>query len=245
MKSHDYVEAMKKIRVSEEVQNSILIKIKNSERSGNVMFKKRTVITVLAAALAIGATVFAAAGGITSWFSSSSSIPDYTKLPEAKQCVKDVGYEPVLIEKFANGYAFKDGSIVKNSLEDDSGKNVEKFKSFSFRYKKSKDELIFSQEKYKTVTENYGELKETVSGVDLYYSSYTNKFVPPDYKMTEEDKKAEKSGELVFTYGSDKAEIKKIQSLSWQKDGMHFSLMQIDGKLTADELVEMAKEIIE
>ena len=59
------------------------------------------------------------------------------------------------------------------------------------------------------------------------------------------DKKAEANGELVFSYGSSKVEIKEVQSVLWAEDGIHYCLMQIDGKLSADELAEMAKEIIE
>ena len=84
----------------------------------------------------------------------------------------------------------------------------------------------------------------TVDGVDVYYHSYTNKVVPPDYKLTEEDKKAEESGELVFSYGSSEVEIIEVQSVSWKKDGIYYQLLQIDGNLTADELTEMASEVI-
>ena len=62
--------------------------------------------------------------------------------------------------------------------------------------------------------------------------------------MTKEDKVAEANGELVFSYGSSKVEIVTVQAISFEKDGIRHSLMQINGKLTKDELVEMAKEII-
>lgn len=74
---------------------------------------------------------------------------------------------------------------------------------------------------------------------------YTNKLVPPDYKLTDEDKKAKENGELVFSYGSDKVEIIEVQSAVWTEDGVHYLLMQMDGKLSADELADMAAEAIE
>ena len=83
-----------------------------------------------------------------------------------------------------------------------------------------------------------------VDDVDVYYYSYTTKLVPSDYKITDEDKKAEENGELVFSYGSSEVEIKEVQSVSWKKDGMYYQLLQIDGNLTADELTEMASEVI-
>ena len=63
-------------------------------------------------------------------------------------------------------------------------------------------------------------------------------------ELTEEDKKAKESGELVFSYGSSEVEIVKVQSLSWKKDSLHHNMMQMDGKLSQRELVEMATEVI-
>ena len=206
--------------------------------------KKKIALIAVAATLVMGITVFAASGIISQWFSSSSSIPDYNELPSVKQVTKDIGYEVELVDEFANGYKFDNGSVVDNVLTDDNGKAVEKFKSVTFRYLKDNDEVLFSQDKVNSQVETSGEVVATVDDVDVYYYSYTNKLVPPDYKMTDEDKKAEETGELVFSYGSSKVEIKEIQSVSWKKDDMSYQLLQIDGKLSADELVEMAKEVI-
>ena len=53
------------------------------------------------------------------------------------------------------------------------------------------------------------------------------------------------NGEIEFSYGSEKVQIIEVQSVSWEKNGIHSHLMQMDGKLSADELVEMAQEVIE
>ena len=215
------------------------------ERTAHTMkSKKKMAFIAVAATLVMGITVFAASGIISQWFSSSSSIPDYKTLPTAEQVIKDIGYEAVTIDEFANGYKFDNGSIVDNALADETGKVAEKFKSVMFRYEKSGDEVIFSQDKYNSAVETSGEVITTVDGIDLYYYSYTNKLVPGNYKMTEEDKKAEESGELVFSYGMDEVTISEVQSVSWIKDGIHYQLMQIDGKLSADELADMAAEVI-
>ncbi len=62
--------------------------------------------------------------------------------------------------------------------------------------------------------------------------------------MTDDDKKAEENGELVFSYGSSKVEISEVQSVSWRNNGIQYQLLQIDGKLSAKELVDMAAEVI-
>ena len=247
MKEQEFKNTMNKIQISDEMQNRILKKVKkaNYRKEGHYMkSKKKISLIAIAAALVLGITAFATSGMVTTWFSSSSSDAEYKSLPSAEQVKSDIGYEPVLIDTFENGYTFKDGSVIKNNLVDESGNSVEKFKSVSFRYEKNGDRVIFSQDKFNSEQDTEGEIISTVSGTDIYYFSYTNKIVPPDYKMTDEDKKAEENGELVFSYGSSKVEISEVQSVTWRNNGIKYNLMQIDGKLSGDELAGMAEEII-
>lgn len=247
MKEQDFKNTMNKIQISDEIQNRILEKLKKADyRKEGLYMKsnKKISLIAIAAALALGVTVFATSGIVTTWFSSSSSNPEYKSLPSAEQVKSDIGYEPVLIDTFENGYTFKNGSVINNNLTDENGNSVEKFKSVSFKYEKNGDRVIFSQDKFNSELDTEGEIISTVSGTDIYYFSYTNKIVPPDYKLTDEDKKAEENGELVFSYGSSKVEIREVQSVTWIKDGIQYQLLQIDGKLSADDLVNMAEEII-
>lgn len=210
----------------------------------NTRSKKKISVIAAVAVLALGTTVFAASGIISKWYSSSSSDPEYKSLPTAQQVKKDIGYDAVLIGEFENGYAFKDGSIVNNDLADEDGNSVEKFKSVSFDYEKNGDTVIFSQDKFNSKIDMDGNVIKTVDGTDIYYYSYTNKIVPADYKMTDEDKKAEADGELVFSSGSSDVQISEVQSVTWVKDNIQYQLMQMDGALSQDELVEMAEEVI-
>lgn len=53
------------------------------------------------------------------------------------------------------------------------------------------------------------------------------------------------SGTLVFSYGTSEVEVSKVQSVTWKKDGIQYQLMQRDGKLSSDELIDMTAEIID
>ena len=224
--------------------NSKIDSASTERESITMKSKKKISLIAVAATLALGITAFAAGGIVSTWFSSSSSTPDYKSLPTAEQVTKDIGYEPVLIDTFENGYAFKNGSIVKNNLADENGSSIEKFKSVSFDYEKDGDIVVFAQDKFNSEMKLQGDVIKTVKDTDIYYSSYTNKNVPADYKLTDDDKKAEESGELVFSYGAEKVEIKNVQSVTWIKDGTQYQLLQIDGKLSAGELSDMAEEVI-
>lgn len=232
------------IRSVKQRVNAKLASAYTERKSVTMKSKKKISLIVIAAALALGITAFAASGIVSTWFSSSSSIPDYKSLPTVRQVTKDIGYAPVIVESFENGYTFKNGSIIKNNLADESGKSIERFKSVSFDYEKDGDTVIFAQDKFNSKAELQGDVVKTVNGTDIYYYSYANKLVPPDYKLTDEDKKAEDSGELVFTYGSSKVEISKVQSATWVRDGVQYQLLQTDSTLSRDELTAMVEEIL-
>ena len=217
-----------------------------SERKLNIMKqKKKYAFIAAAAALVIGITAFASNGIITSWESHSSSKPEYTSLPTQEQCIKDVGYSPILIATFSNGYSFYEGSVVENSLRDDGNNAVEEFKSIDFRYKKDGGSVYMHTNKQDSVSEHEGEVAENYNGTDIYYYSYVNKCVPPDYKMTEEDKKAEANGELVFSYGASEISVNTVHSVSWTSGDINYMLLQTNATLSGDELVQMAKEVID
>lgn len=212
------------------------------ERTSTVMKSKRIVsIIAIAAVFACLATAFAA-GGLGGWFSGTEKV--YDTLPSEAQYIEDVGYAPVLIECFENGYAYKTGQVMNNEVYDNAGEITDTFKGTMFSYEKDGDEVFFSQDKLQSDIVPQGSVVADVDGCKVYYYSYTNMFVPEDYELSEEEKAAEESGEVIFSYGSDEVMECTVQSAQWAEDDIQFVLMQMNGKLSADELVDMAKEAI-
>lgn len=223
-----------------ERKNSFM---KNQERTAPAMPRRRIALICAASAFILSIGVFAA-GNLAGWYSSSSSKPDYAELPTAQQCIKDVGYAPILVEAFKNGYTFNGGSIVDNELVDDSGSSSEHFKSLSFKYEKDGDTVSFTQIKRSSQTDMAGELIKSVGGTEIYYYSYLNKRVPGDYELTDADKKAQESGEIIFSFGSDEVTTAKVQCVSWMKNGIHCMLLQTESTLSAEALADMAIEAL-
>lgn len=208
--------------------------------------KKRStkkIISLMAAAavLACLATAFAA-GGLGGWYSGSSAGID--SIEDSAALTETLGFEPVLIEEFENGYSYSSGNAVDNTITDDDGSVKEEFKSAFFTYEKDGDEVWFSQDRSTGINVEKGELMSSVDGIDIYYYSYKNKIVPADYVMSAEDIAAEESGELIFSWGSDTVRQFVVQAVEWRSGGIAYMLMQTDGALTADELIAMAKEVI-
>ncbi|MBQ8539909.1 MAG: hypothetical protein IJ435_00385 [Clostridia bacterium] len=216
----------------------------NERKVCTMTHKTKIALVAICATLILGITAFAASGIVTTWYSSSSHADEFYELPEGEKLYDEIGYKVVLIDTFENGYEFNRGHVVNNRLADDGNNTVEKFKSTTFYYEKDGDRVIYSQDKFEADMPFDGDMVCSENGVDIYYNTFVNKFVPADYELTEEDKRAEESGELVFSYGTDTVEIITVQSVSFEKDGIRHSLMQMDGKLIREELVAMAKEII-
>lgn len=80
--------------------------------------------------------------------------------------------------------------------------------------------------------------------ITVYYDSITNKQVPPDYVMTEEDKAGEAKGDFYISVGSQEVETHQNQSVTWDKDGVRYQILGFDLNLGAEEMFDMAEEII-
>lgn len=85
---------------------------------------------------------------------------------------------------------------------DTEGNSVQEYKGLMFNYTNNGAEIALYidasiagiQIKDPTATERY-------QGSELLYCSYINKLVPPNYRPTNEDKKAEKDGSVILSYG--------------------------------------------
>lgn len=204
--------------------------------------RKLISIIAIAAAFLIGTTAFAVGVFYSGWF--SGRIAEYGQ-NSTEQFVKAEGYEPVYIENFSNGYSYSRGHVLENQINDAELGTVDTFKSTTFEYEKDGDLLYFTQEKSPYPVNKFGSLFDSYEGIQLWYYSYINKFVPDDYVPSDADKAAEANGELIITYGPEKVSAARVSSLSWTVDGINYNLMQTDGNLSAEELCLMAIEIIE
>lgn len=249
MRKEDLVSTMQNIHMPENMRERISHRMAQTDGQHKevpifmLRNKKRMAAVVIAAAVVCGSAFAFGSTAVSSILSSSSSIPDYTALPTAQQCEKDAGYAPALIDSFDNGYTFTDGTVFSSSMENDEGKNIESYKGFSFDYANGGETMTLSQERYFSETEDCGTCIAQDNDVSYYETDQIYKFVPADYELTEQDKQDEASGKVVFSYGSDEVETRQIHSLTWEIGDMHYCLMQQDGSLTGDQLLNMARQI--
>lgn len=209
-----------------------------------ISFKKKLVVAV-AATFVLGTTAFAA-GKLSSIVSHSSNIPTYRSMPSIEVINKDFGFSPNLVEKFENGYEFKSGHTSNQEGYDESGNSLGESKSLMILYKNGKSDISMHVEDMTLVGEDTSSVSAgNYKGSELKYTGYTNKIVPPDYEMTEQDKQDEASGKYVFSVGSREIETSEMQHIAFELDGLYYSILAVDSELTQDDLVKMAKEIID
>ena len=109
----------------------------------------------------------------------------------------------------------------------------------------NKEQLNYIIDEYSLDRDNrlFSATKE-INGVTVYYHSYVQKIVPPDYQPTAEDEARQAAGGFNLAYGGDQVEEHVIQSVFWQTADGNYEIMGSDVSLTADELFAMAGEVL-
>lgn len=207
---------------------------------------KKLVIGVAVGCLLVSGGVFAA-GRATSFGTSvywTDMVRKYERLGEMEQ---KLGYQVDAVESFANGYRFQSMSVDEWDARDDDGNKVYTLKSLSINYEKKGEEGIslFIEKPVETpVRDREPDATRVCGDITIYYDTITNKQVPPDYVLTDEDKAAEANGDCYISVGTPKVEIHQNSNVSWNKDGIQYQLLGFDLSLSADEMLDMAEEIL-
>jgi len=225
--------------------NSALKEISNREEyKMKASWSKKVIITVAAVA-AIGVTAMAT-GKVASMTGHSSHLEDIYSVGEAEETAEKNGIDTECVDEFSNGYKFKYANISDQNLNDEEGNLINSYKALDVDYE-NKDALIYLniEPKSEYLEDDPGQFVETYNGTDISSIEYTNKSVPEDYELTEQDKLDEASGAIVFSYGSDEVEVNHISFVKWSSGDLNYSLMDMNSNLSIDELTIMAQEIID
>lgn len=190
-----------------------------------------------------------AAGRIAGW--SGHNLP-WTET----QCFADVKkdllpqleFEPNIVEAFANGYTFDRGGLGVNQAMDENHVSVGKiYTDLQLRYTRpgtaGRLNLYVSNAPEERDNTDY-KAERQIGDMTMYYSQDVYRFVPPDYQMTEEDIALEESGAVTFSYGSIEVEENVFSGVVWRQDGVRYHLFGFDLPLSADELFDMAMEVV-
>lgn len=209
--------------------------------------KSWTKVAVAAAAICLFGSITAMALGRASFIVGHSSVNEsVTDYNEAAALLADLNKAAKSVESFSNGYTFKSATPVYMEAQDENQQAIGEETAVSFVYGK---EGMPDIEVMADRIEMTGELSEPDAtltledGTTLEYKKIQNKFVPPDYEITEEEKKLQDEGKLNVGYGSDEIEEVVSSNVTWKQNGLNYSMFLFGEEPGADELLGMAKEL--
>lgn len=228
------------------IDDDLITEAENSVKLVKHIKISKIAAVAAAAVMLLSLSVWAANVLITSRGAQSSNIPSYNSVPTAETLQDDIGISPKILNIFSNGYTFDSGYIVENEDYSEDGKVFESYKSLTCYYNNNEYKLSLNIDQSIAGNQSkHSDIAETYKGSDIEYFAYTNKLVPGNYQLTEQDREDEKSEKYVFSYGSSEIKISYVQILSFEYNDLNYSICATDSELTKDELIKMAKEIID
>lgn len=236
------------LTASQDLKDRIDRKILTSQEAESMkhLSVKKLVIGVAIGCLLISGGVFAA-GQVVSVSSHSDWRDGCNSYSGMEQQEKKLGYEVDSVEQFTNGYRFEKAVVGEAQGKDQDKNTVDTHKFMSIEYARGTEPTVslYIEKPFETIVRNQQAEKTRVSGdTTLYYDSTTYKFVPADYELTEEDKVNQEQDNYCISYGSDQVEVQKSVVVTWMKNGIQYELIGFDLNVSAEELFDMAEEIM-
>lgn len=233
------------ISASESLKRRIdeQINTRQEEKSMTRISIKKVAVGVAAACLLISGVTFA--GYPSTWVSGSPSMPEYESYGEMGKAEEKLGYAVDYVESFGNGYTFAGASIDKSQALDESGNVLYEYDEMDIQYKKAGEGTIsLICNNREGVPQKEPDVVKMCGNVQLAYDVYENHFITTDYVITERDKKLMEKENIIYSVGTDTNEVRTLQTLRWEKDGIYYELFGFDISLGADDMFTMAEEMI-
>jgi len=205
-------------------------------------------IAVLATICILSVTCYAAAK-INSYVSSANGNDQITKFPSAQEVEKSVGFQPKYVEQFTNGFKFESAMPGHVEARDAEENTLESAKEIVFSYEHANKAGLFLTLDATTLKGETEVYQETISldGIKAGYENVDYKFVPAENSekyITKEDRKLEAEGKLYISVGASKVEQYSSQGISWEEDGIQYTLLDMGYEIPKQEFIEMAKEVV-
>lgn len=219
------------------------------ERRKNMRIVKKKKAAILAAAAAVvmlGTITAVGAGTIEGLFTSvNKQNVDYSSGEEIKSAESVLGSVPKAPDQFSNGLKLEAGYLSPVNGVDASGAVVGSYPGLSVSY--GTEVSLFIEKIPDLMKQDAKSPDETAeyNGIALELTADHYLFLPPDAQPSAEDQELEQTGELYISYGTDKEERKTFQMVSWEEDGLSYMLSTFSEEYGFEDLIQMAKEVID
>lgn len=230
---------------SQRIRANVYSRLEEAEHMKKRNWKKTALV---AAAICILGSITAMGLGKTETITSGSSRANtITSFAAAEARQGNLDTHVKMIEKFSNGYTFKEAVPTDEVGMDKDGNVTGKETTLHLTYvKDGAVDVSVSSGRLSLESEREPDVAMALEdGTELKYSTMMNKFVPAGYEITEEEKKLQEEGKLNIGIGA--SEIRHIPSSSviWTQDEITYCLFTFSQDMSADEMLGMAREIAE
>ena len=252
-----YVDSMDTLHFSGQTKEKMLrvVNERYKRENGGIIMKagfriKSAGLVAAACTLFVGVTAFAASGIITRMESHDRFGSEVTVYEDFGKIESATNYDILTVNKFENGFTFKDAEVVESEAYGESGNKVEDSVGAVLTFEKDGmadinihvDAINAEWDVEDTSIET-----RTIDGIEAKYSVDEYLFLPASQEGSVSQElldRQESDDHFFISYGSSDEETKYYNHLSFDKDGVHYSLSAFDTTLTVDELFEMADELI-
>lgn len=208
---------------------------------------KKAVIFAAACCLLVGTAGVASSGKIA-YLASGFYHRGYESFDQLTEAQENAGFHIKAVESFQNGYTFSSMYVHDTKGQDEDGNTLEQYKEITIDYKKAGgDDLsvyampaVFSHDDGK----RDADLTTDMNGIQVRYYVDTYKWVPEDYELTAQDEENMKRDDYNISVGADRVSENKVTYAIWYQDGVRYSIMNVHGATSSEELFRMAEEII-
>lgn len=243
-------------REIDKIENDRIKKRRGLEKEAVIMkFQKRKVALAAAVIVAIGSITCYATGKMTGLMVGSSHLTEVSEYSGLAAAEEKAGFETGMPETFSSGYVFKNVNTGEGKAVDAEGNGIPgtEYIDVFMTYEKDGSEITASimpelkEEPAEEAEAKAPEASETreIGGITVSYYETTMKVVPPDYELTEQDKKDMENSNFTISYGSDQVYVQKVRSIDWKADGKAYNLLDMEGTVDAGTLFSMAQDVIE
>lgn len=255
-RNKEYIESMSLIKLSDDKKEKMisdLTKISPIRKEG--MMKKRlgvkkTAILVAACIMVFGVTATATgiATGVVSHNKPDTRTGNFGDLEKLEQ---QAGLDITAVESFSNGYEFDHMEVGESTTQDDSFNDIQSYMGISMQYIKENEPYVaIYMDPIDMVSGDASEdamASRKVGDVDVYYSCDEYLFVPVSEAdvLTDEEKDRDANDPHFFiSVGSDERETRMSSTVRFVMGDVYYCILSFDTSMSADEMMDMAEEII-
>ena len=209
---------------------------------------KKTAILVAACIMVFGVTA-TATGIVTGVVSHNKPDTRTGNFGDLEKLEQQAELDITAVESFSNGYEFDYMEIGESTTQDDSFNDLLTYKGLSMNYVKDNEPYVAIYMDPKDMVSFDGSEdamdSRVVGDVNVYYSYDEYLFVPVGETLTDEEKERDSNDPHFFiSYGSDKRETSMSSTVSFVMDDVYYCILSFDTGMSADEMMDMAEEII-